>query len=59
MVWLQKTGFVDIRCVDINETDFNEQRATEWMDYQSLSDFLDKDDPAKTVEGYPRPKGRL
>lgn len=56
MVWLQKTGFVDIRCVDINETDFNEQRATEWMDYQSLSDFLDKDDPAKTVEGYPRPK---
>ncbi|ELA09233.1 tRNA mo(5)U34 methyltransferase [Moraxella macacae 0408225] len=55
-VWLEKAGFCDIRCVDINETSFKEQRATEWMDYQSLTDFLDPNDNTKTIEGYPRPK---
>lgn len=54
--WLGKVGFVDIRCVDVNVTDTNEQRATKWMDYQSLTDFLDKDDKTLTVEGYPAPK---
>lgn len=55
-LWLNKVGFVDIHCVDINETSICEQRATEWMDYQSLADFLDPTDPTKTQEGYPRPK---
>ncbi|MFC0820152.1 tRNA 5-methoxyuridine(34)/uridine 5-oxyacetic acid(34) synthase CmoB [Moraxella marmotae] len=55
-LWLQKVGFVDIKCVDINITTSDEQRATAWMNYHSLSDFLDKDDPSRTLEGYPRPK---
>ncbi len=55
-LWLEKVGFTDIRCVDINITTADEQRRTEWMSYHSLSDFLDADDDTKTVEGYPRPK---
>ncbi|STZ08147.1 tRNA (mo5U34)-methyltransferase [Moraxella caprae] len=54
--WLGKVGFVDVRCVDIDVTSTDEQRATEWMNYQSLVDFLDKDDKTKTAEGYPAPK---
>ncbi len=54
-LWLEKAGFVEVRCVDIDTTSTEEQRATEWMDYQSLADFLDPNDANKTVEGYPAP----
>lgn len=54
-LWLEKVGFIDVRCVDIDETSTDEQRATNWMDYQSLADFLDPNDTSKTVEGYQRP----
>lgn len=54
--WLGKAGFYNIRCVDIDITDTNEQRATEWMIYHSLADFLNPNDNSKTLEGYPRPK---
>ena len=53
--WLQKAGFVNIRCVDINRTSVEEQRATKWMTYQSLADFLDPIDVSKTKEGHPAP----
>jgi tRNA (mo5U34)-methyltransferase len=53
--WLEKVGFTDVRCVDVDITSTEEQRATEWMTYQSLTDFLDPNDPSKTVEGYPAP----
>lgn len=53
--WLEKVGFDNVRCVDVNVTTTKEQRATEYMTYQSLQDFLDPNDPNKTVEGYPRP----
>ena len=53
--WLEKVGFTEVRCVDVDITSTDEQRATEWMTYQSLSDFLDPNDPSKTVEGYPAP----
>lgn len=54
-LWLEKAGFVDVRCVDLNTTTSDEQRASEWMTYHSLSDFLDPNDDSKTLEGYPRP----
>lgn len=54
-LWLEKAGFSDVKCVDIDVTSTEEQRATEWMDYQSLADFLDPDDPTKTAEGHPAP----
>ncbi|MCG3882283.1 tRNA 5-methoxyuridine(34)/uridine 5-oxyacetic acid(34) synthase CmoB [Psychrobacter sp. Ps3] len=54
--WLEKVGFREVRCVDIDATTIEEQRATEWMTYQSLADFLDSTDQSKTIEGYPAPK---
>ena len=54
-LWLYKVGFVDVRCVDVDVTSTDEQRKTDWMDYQSLSDFLDPNDSSKTIEGYQRP----
>ena len=56
MIWLARTGFKNIRCVDISLTSGQEQRATEWMHFESLRDFLDPNDPTKTIEGYPAPR---
>jgi tRNA (mo5U34)-methyltransferase len=41
--------------VDVAPTSLEEQRATEWMQSQSLVDFLDPSDHSKTTEGYPAP----
>ncbi len=54
-LWLERCGFHQVRCVDLNQTSLEEQRATDWMTYQSLVDFLDPDDHSKTIEGYPAP----
>ncbi|MBW1615195.1 MAG: tRNA 5-methoxyuridine(34)/uridine 5-oxyacetic acid(34) synthase CmoB [Deltaproteobacteria bacterium] len=53
--WLKRAGFKNIRIVDITKTTVKEQRKTDWVNTQSLEDFLDKDDFNKTVEGYPAP----
>ncbi len=57
--WLTRCGFREIRLAGVDETSFGEQRRTAWMTYDSLADFLDPDDPSKTVEGHPRPKRAL
>ena len=54
-LWLERVGFIDVRCVDLSKTTIDEQRTTEWMNYLSLPDFLDPDDDSKTVEGHPAP----
>lgn len=54
--WLKKMKFVDIEFIDISTTTVEEQRSTEWMTFHSLGDFLDPNDMAKTVEGYPAPR---
>ncbi len=53
--WIQQSGFRDVRCVDVTVTTTEEQRCTDWMQFQSLSDYLDPKDSGKTVEGYPAP----
>lgn len=53
--WLLRAGFTNIRCVDVTKTSFKEQRKTKWIQTESLKDFLDPNDPDKTVEGYPAP----
>jgi tRNA (mo5U34)-methyltransferase len=53
--WLTECGFENIEMLDMTKTTSNEQRSTEWMTYESLADFLDPDDAAKTIEGYPAP----
>jgi len=54
--WLRRAGLKNIRVVDVMETSTDEQRSTEWMQFQSLSDYLDPDDHSRTIEGYPAPK---
>lgn len=56
LAWLKRCNYKDVRCVDVNQTSIDEQRATEWMTFQSLVDFLDPNDMTKTIEGYPAPK---
>jgi len=53
--WLKSAGFKNIRRVDISVTTAEEQRKTEWINTETLSDFLDPDDGSKTIEGYPAP----
>ena len=55
-LWLKRSGFRDIKTVDINQTSLQEQRATEWMQFHSLQNYLDPADLNKTLEGYPAPK---
>ena len=55
VLWLQRCGFKNVRVVDVTKTSTDEQRATDWMTFDSLEDFLDPDDPTKTIEGYPGP----
>ena len=54
--WCYRAGFESVEVLEIMKTELNEQRKTEWIDTQSLEDFLDPDDPTKTIEGYPAPK---
>lgn len=53
--WLAEAGFTDIKLVDIAKTTSIEQRKTKWMSFESLNDFLDPNDPNKTIEGHPAP----
>ena len=53
--WLHRAGFRDIELIAVKKTTADEQRKTAWIDGESLSDFLDKDDESKTIEGYPAP----
>ena len=54
-LWLRRCGFTKIACVDTNRTSREEQRSTQWMRFESLADFLDPDDAARTIEGHPAP----
>jgi tRNA (mo5U34)-methyltransferase len=54
--WLRKLGFVDAQLLDVCTTTTAEQRATDWMTFHSLTNFLDPQDARKTVEGYPAPR---
>jgi len=53
--WLRKIGFKQIEIIDISVTSLQEQRATDWMTFHSLKDFLDPADSSKTIEGLPAP----
>lgn len=54
--WCQRAKFKSFEILATKETDLFEQRKTEWIDGQSLGDFLDPNDDSKTIEGYPAPK---
>ncbi|HIQ27918.1 MAG TPA: tRNA 5-methoxyuridine(34)/uridine 5-oxyacetic acid(34) synthase CmoB [Sulfurovum sp.] len=54
--WCYRAGFEYVEVLETMVTESNEQRKTEWIDTQSLEDYLDPEDKTKTVEGYPAPK---
>ncbi len=54
--WLKKMKFRDIEVIDVSVTTKAEQRSTDWMQFQSLEDFLDPADMTKTIEGHPAPR---
>ncbi len=59
LAWLRRCGFRNCRLLDVSVTTPDEQRATPWMRFESLRDFLDPQEPARTVEGYPAPRRAL
>jgi tRNA (mo5U34)-methyltransferase len=56
LLWLERCGFVNARVVDESRTSIDEQRSTGWMQFESLQQSLDADDPGLTVEGLPAPR---
>jgi len=56
LTWLHKLGWCDPRVVDETVTSTQEQRSTPWMTFHSLAEFLDPEDPTRTVEGHPAPR---
>lgn len=53
--WMQKAGFVDVELVCSHPMSDEEQRQTEWMEFESYKDFIDPANSSLTVEGYPAP----
>ena len=54
--WCMRAGFESFEILETSKTDLEEQRKTEWIEGQSLEDFLNPNDDTKTVEGYPAPQ---
>lgn len=52
---LQRSGFREIDVFCVHPMSSEEQRRTQWMPYESYSDFIDPRRPQLTVEGYPAP----
>jgi tRNA (mo5U34)-methyltransferase len=52
---LKRAGFKDIEVHRFGPLTTTEQRRTDWARFESLADFLDPNDPSKTIEGYPAP----
>ncbi len=56
LLWLKRSGFENIRLIDVTATTSEEQRSTEWMRFHSLAEFLDPHDKRLTREGLPAPQ---
>ena len=54
--WLLRSGFRDVHLLCDHAMSSLEQRRTTWMTFESYEDFIDKDNPALTIEGYPAPR---
>ncbi len=53
--WLHRTMFNSVEVIHAGPLVPEEQRQSDWAQIKSLSDFLDPEDPTKTIEGYPAP----
>jgi tRNA (mo5U34)-methyltransferase len=57
--WLALAGFGEIELLDVSPTTSAEQRRTAWMQFESLADYLNPNDPGQTIEGHPAPRRAL
>lgn len=53
--WIRRAGYSQVEVIFQEKLSNQEQRTTSWAPIDSLRDFLDENDPEKTVEGYPAP----
>jgi len=53
--WLSRAGYGEVEIFHSHPMSSEEQRQTEWMEFESYADFIDKQNPTLTVEGYPAP----
>ncbi|HIJ78147.1 MAG: tRNA 5-methoxyuridine(34)/uridine 5-oxyacetic acid(34) synthase CmoB [Desulfobulbaceae bacterium] len=53
--WLTRVGFAEVEIFCCHPMSNEEQRRTDWMTFESYSDFIDPTNPSLTVEGYPAP----
>jgi tRNA (mo5U34)-methyltransferase len=51
----KNVGFNNVEIFNERASSIDEQRKTEFAPYESLEDFLDKNDRSKTIEGYVSP----
>ena len=54
--WVKRAGFQHVSVVYDEMLEADEQRPSKWAPIKSLNDFLDPNDPEKTIEGHPAPK---
>ncbi len=54
--WCKKAGFVRFEVLENVKTKTEEQRRTEWMEGESLREFLHPDNHDLTIEGYLAPR---
>lgn len=54
-LWMEKAGFSEPNLFSRHPMTTDEQRATDWMTFESYRDFIDPHNPSLTVEGYPAP----
>lgn len=53
--WMNEAGFANARAINVTKTTVIEQKSTEWMRYESLAEYLDKDNSSLTIESHPAP----
>ena len=53
-LWMEAAGFYNVEILDVTTTSTQEQRTTEWMRFESLSDSLQSE--GFTIEGHPAPR---
>ncbi len=53
--WLIRAGFEEVTLFCSHPMSSREQRKTDWMVFESYSDFIDPDNSDRTIEGYPAP----
>ena len=54
--WLERLGFEAIQHRGTTTTSTDEQRQTQWMQFESFVHALDPEDSESTIEGLPRPR---